>query len=68
MSAPPPFWLRQRSLFLEILHSWQGTVASAHQIDEQIICEKKLQKDDLVIVFYGNPQTSGDTYIIDFFH
>ena len=40
-----------------VAHSWQSTVATVHQIYEQIICEKKLQKDDSVIVFYWNPQT-----------
>ena len=50
-----------------VAHSWQGTVATVHQIYEQIICEKKLQQDDSVIVFYWNPQTYWDTYSIDFF-
>lgn len=42
-------------------HSWQGTAANGHQIYEQIISEKTLQKDDLVTVFYGNSQTYWDT-------
>lgn len=51
-----------------VAHSWPGTVASVHQIYEQLICEKKWQNDDSVIVFYWNPQPYWDTYIIDFFH
>lgn len=47
-------------------HSWQGTVTSIYQIYEQIICEKKLQKDDSVIAFYWNPQTYGEAFVIDF--